>query len=134
MSQRLALGFLAGAAPALLLAMLLNGRAGAVIFAVLAAAFPVALMALGASRRGRLGRLAWPLLAVLGLLEGCVVGMLALAGRVAEGPWLFGLPLAAVLELGGLFLLPLPIVVLAYALTFRAEPEPPELPRPTRES
>ena len=121
MPRRLALGFLTAAAPALLVTLLVPGRASGVAFALVAAAFPVALMALGASRDGSLGRLTAPFLVVLALLEGCVLGMLALAGRVAEGPWLFGLPLAAVLQLGGLFLLPLPVVVLTYALAFDRE-------------
>jgi hypothetical protein len=122
MPHRVALVFLAAAGPAMLACLLVPGRASGAAFAVLAAAFPVALVALGAARGGRLGRLGPLLLGVLVLLEGCVVGLLVLAGRAVEAPSIGGLPLALVLQLGGLFLAPLPLVALAYALTFEREP------------
>lgn len=102
----------------MLLCFWLGGRVGEVVFAVLAAGFPVALAIIGASRRGRLGPLGVPLLLLLFILEGCVVGMLALGGRLDELPWVGGLPLAAAVQLYGMWLLPLPLVALAYALTF----------------
>ena len=75
-------------------------------------------MALGALREGGLYSLRWvlPLLAVV--LGGCLLSMLALSGRVEEGPRLFGLPLAAAVLLLGLFGLPTLLVVLAYGLGF----------------
>jgi hypothetical protein len=42
----------------------------------------------------------------------------ALRGQVEEGPWLLGLPIAAAIQLYGIGLLPLPLVCLAYALSF----------------
>ena len=96
----------------------LGGRASEVVFATLAVAFPVALAAVGASRRGRLGPLAVPLVALLVILEASVLAMLALRGRLEELPWLWGLPLPAAIELYGMWLLPLALVALAYALTF----------------
>jgi hypothetical protein len=72
-----------------------------------------------ASRNG-LGRgTAWTLLALLAILSGSVVAIFILSGD--RGPALAGLPAAAVAEIAGLWLLPLPLVTLAYALTFRRE-------------
>ncbi len=120
MSKRAALAFLAAAAPLVLLAMLFGTAAGEALFAVLAAAFPVGLIVLGAQRRGRLGRLLWPLIALLSILEACVVVMLALRGRILDAPWLGGLPLATAVQVYGLFLLPLLLVSFAYAWTFES--------------
>ncbi|RMH22310.1 MAG: hypothetical protein D6696_03740 [Acidobacteria bacterium] len=118
MAVRSALVFLALAPPLMLLSFVVPGAWGEVLFTLLAAAFPVALIALGAARRGRLGPLALPLALLLVILVAALAGMLALRGRVADGPWFGGLPLAAALELYGIFLLPLLLVGLAYALTF----------------
>lgn len=102
----------------ILAAMLLGGRAGQVFFGALVVLFPLPLMALGALRRGRLGRLV-PVLVLLGaLLEGGFFGMLILAGRVSEAPWVAGFPAAAALLLTSVWLVPLVIVSLAYGLTF----------------
>jgi hypothetical protein len=116
--KRIALLFLGIASPAMLICFWLGGRVGEVVFAGLAVGFPVALAIVGASRRGRLGPLQIPLLLLLLVLEGSVLGMLALGGRLDELPWVGGLPLAAALQLYGMWLLPLPLVALAYALTF----------------
>jgi len=127
-----ALGFLAAGAPALLVASLLPGRGAAWVFTLVAGAFPVALMALGAVRRGpgpgepagRPGGPAWVLLALLVVLVGTSAGILVLAGGPA-GPapapasaGLAGLPFATVIQVVGLWLLPLPLAALGYALTF----------------
>ena len=93
-------------------------RAGDLLFAALAMAVPVALIALGAQRRGRLGPLLWPLVALLMILEGCVFAMLWLRGSVLTAPWIGGLPLAAAVQFYGLFLAPMALVSLAYAWTF----------------
>lgn len=73
-------------------------------------------MALGAAGRRRLGAAAWALAALLAILAGAVAGILALA-RGSSGT-LAGFPLAAVVQVVGLWLLPLPVATLAYALTF----------------
>lgn len=117
MARRLALGFLAAASPAVLLASFAGGRVAAWAFALLTAAFPVALMALGAARRGRLGRAAWALAALLVLAEGAAAGVLLLGGGRAEGT-LAGFPAATVVLIAGVWLLPLPLATLAYAWTF----------------
>ena len=72
----------------------------------------------GCRRNGRIGPLGIPLLALLVFLEACTIGMLVLRGHVTDGPWFGGLPLAAAIQLYGLFLTPLLLVALAYALTF----------------
>ena len=118
MARPAALIFLACSSPALLLAFAAGTPAGDVVFAVLGAAFPVALIALGAQRQGSLGPLLWPLAALLLFLEAAFVAMLALRGGVLTSPWLGGLPLASAVQLYGLFLLPLALVSLAYAWTF----------------
>ncbi len=127
MARRASLAFLALSSPAILLTFVAGTVAGEVVFALLAAAFPVALIALGAQRRdsshlspsgGTLGPLLWPLVALVVVLEGCVIAMLVLRGSVLTAPWFGGLPLAAAVQFYGLFLLPLGLVAFAYAWTF----------------
>jgi len=117
-TRRIALWFLALAPPLILLSFLIPGTVSEVLFATLAAGFPVALVGLAAGRRrggALLGR--W-LLGLLVILEGSSVAVLLLRGQVADGPWIAGLPVAAVIQLVGLWLAPLVLVGLVYALTF----------------
>lgn len=107
---------LATAAAVMMVTFVVPG--GGVVFTLLAGAFPVGLIVFGAARRGRLGPIAPTIWALLVIIEGTLVGMLVLRGAVVEGPWLFGLPLAAALQLFGLFLLPLLVVSFGYARTF----------------
>jgi hypothetical protein len=119
MAQRLALVFLGISAPAILLTFLVAVPAGEIVFCLLAAAFPIALIVLGASAGpGRLGPLTGGLAVLTVLLEGFVVAMLVLRGQVLEGPWVGGLPLATAVQVYGLFLTPMLLVSLLYALTF----------------
>ncbi len=145
MARRAALTFLALSSPAILLAFVAGTAVGEVAFALLAMAFPVALIALGAQRRGSyrsspsgasshsspsggtshssssggtIGPLLWPLVALVLVLETCVVAMLVLRGSVLTAPWFGGLPLAAAIQFYGLFLLPLALVSFAYAWSF----------------
>lgn len=116
MAQRAAPVVLALASALLLALFTLSGAVAEAAAAVVVAAFPVILIVLG--RRGRLRGL-WPLLVSLLLLfGGSLLAMLALAGRVAELPWVGGLPLTAAILVYGLWLLPLVIVVAAYAWSF----------------
>ena len=78
----------------------------------------MALIVVAVGRRGGVGPLGIPLLILLVFLEACAVGMLLLRGRVTDAPWFGGLPLAAAIQLYGLFLTPLLLVALTYALTF----------------
>jgi hypothetical protein len=119
--KRAALLFLGVSSPLLLASLLL----GAVLpFILLSVAFPVALMALGAAgatapARPGLDPTWVALLLLLVLLEGSFLGMLALLGRAGPSAWRFGLPLAAVLQWVGLWLLPLLLIPAAYAWGFR---------------
>lgn len=78
----------------------------------------VSVMALGAARRGHLGRLIWPLSLVFLILAGSFAAALALPAEEGAATLWLGLPPRAAVILYGLGFLPLVIVPLAYALTF----------------
>ncbi|MEM7583911.1 MAG: hypothetical protein AAF560_11060 [Acidobacteriota bacterium] len=118
MSLRLALAILAISSPLILLTFVVPVPAGEWLFAMLAMVYPVALIALGAQRRGRLGPLLWPLIAMAAILVACCAVMLAYRGRILEAPWFGGLPLTTAVQFYGLFLAPVMLVSLAYAWTF----------------
>ncbi len=117
-ARRGAILFLALASPAVLVLFFIAGFFGELVFTVLVAGYPVALIVIGVSGRGSLGPLRLPLVCLLLVLEGCAVTLLLLKGQGIDGPWIGGLPLAAAVQLYGLWLLPLPLVTLTYALTF----------------
>jgi hypothetical protein len=82
----------------------------------------VATMALGAARRGRLGALWIPLGLTLLILVGGFGAALLLPPEDPLHPTLWmGLPPRAALVLLGVGLLPLPILPVAYALTFESQ-------------
>lgn len=118
MARRLSLIFLAIASPVMLALFLMPWPWAEVVFTVLVMAYPVALIVVAVGRRGGVGPLGIPLLILLVFLEACAVGMLLLRGHVTDAPWFGGLPLAAAIQLYGLFLTPLLLVALTYALTF----------------
>lgn len=120
MIHRLALLTLTALSPLVLLMFLVPLPFGEGLFAIAASIFPVALMALGASRGGRVGPVAWPLTALLVLLLLVMAGLFALRGQVDGGTWWGGLPAAAAVQLYGLFVLPLFISSIGYARTFRS--------------
>jgi hypothetical protein len=76
---------------------------------------PFALMVLGAARRGRLGRLWLPLMAMALVFA---AGWWAILALPHGGPDVAGLPLATALMIFVLIPLPLVVTGLAYALTF----------------
>ncbi len=121
---RLVLAALAALSLLLLAGLLVPGRFPSGLFALATTAFPVVLMALGARRGGNLDRRVAVVLGLLFvLLEASALGILTLAGNGGEASsrisWsLFGLPAAALVQLAGLWLLPLPLVAFAYAWTF----------------
>ncbi len=119
-SGRLALAALALASLATLVGLISGSEAGAVLSLLIAPVFPLTLIVLGASRRGELGAIALPLLVVGILLEGGLVAMLILRGRVLEAPWVAGLPLAAMIQIYVMWVVPFLIVALVYALTFES--------------
>lgn len=79
------------------------------------ATFPVALIALGAARQGRLGALRLPLALLWLLLAGGLAAVLALPGG---GPDVAGLPFATALMIFVLVPVPLLGLGLLYALSF----------------
>jgi hypothetical protein len=118
MARRISLVFLAIASPVMLVLFFLPWGWAQAVFALLVMGYPVALIAIAVGRRDGLGPLGIPLLALLIFLEACAFGMLVLRGHVTDAPWIGGLPLAAAIQLFGLFLTPLLLVALAYALAF----------------
>lgn len=81
-------------------------------------AIMVASMALGAARRGSVGRLRLPFAGVFLILAGGFAAVMALPAETPDAPLYFGLPLRAAIVLLGVGLLPLLFLPLAYALTF----------------
>lgn len=118
MARKLSLAFLAIASPVMLVLFLMPWPFAEVLFALLVMGYPVALIVVAVARNGKLGHLGIPLTLLLVFLEACTIGMLVLRGHVTDGPWFGGLPLAAAIQLYGLFLTPLLLVALTYALTF----------------
>ncbi len=118
MTRTIALWFLAVASPLLLVLFAAPIPGAEELFAVLVMAYPVALIVLAVARGGRTGVLTLPLAVLLVFLIACAVTMLALRGQVLTAPWIGGLPLAAAIQLYGLWLAPLLLVALAYALAF----------------
>lgn len=116
-SRRLALSLVAAASLAALVALLLPGAAADWTFAFATALLPVALMALGAAGGRGVGPAGWALAALLAVLAASVADILAFAGDPGAGTAL-GFPLAALVQVVGLWLLPLPLATLAYALSF----------------
>lgn len=89
------------------------------VMAIGTAALLVAIMALGAVRHGRLGRLWLPFAFVFVVLAGgfCLILALPPVDPLDPALWL-GLPPRAAVVLYGIGLLPMLVVPIAYALTF----------------
>jgi hypothetical protein len=115
LARTFALVLLALAALASLAAFGLGSPAAPWLAAFGGATFPVALIALGAVRRGRLGGLWIPLGALWLLLAGGLTAVLALP---AGGPDIAGLPLATALMIFVLVPIPLLGLGLLYAVSF----------------
>lgn len=118
MARRLALLFLGLASPAVLVCSWFSGFVAELCFIVLVMAFPVALIIFATTRNGKLGPLKMPLAVLVIVLEVGGVAMLVLRGQVLEGPWFGAFPVAAAIQIYGLWLAPLLLVALAYGLTF----------------
>lgn len=101
--------FLPGGPPGWAAPLLAVGTAGAI----------VSVMAVGATRQGRIGRLAWLFVSVFVLVAGGLLLLLALPPADPGEPTLvLGLPLRAAVLVYGIGLAPALVVPLAYALTF----------------
>ena len=118
MARRIALLFLSVASPLILVLFLLQSPVAEILFALLVMAYPVALIIVAVGRGKRCGRLIMILLLLGVFLEACAVGMLLLRNHVVDAPWIGGLPMAAAIQLYGLWLGPLLLVTLVYALSF----------------
>lgn len=117
LAHRLALALLTVGSLLILACLLVDHPAAPAVFVVSVLLFAPALVALGAARGGRIGRLALPLLLFALWLVGCGVAMLLLPGGAGAG-W-FGLPWPTVVMLFGLGFAPLIVVSLVYAWDFR---------------
>lgn len=113
--QRFALVLLGLAAPATLFAFCVESAAGPWIAALAGTVFPVALMALGASR---VRRLRAPLLLLWLVLTAALLTVMALPDG---GPDVLGLPAATAVLIFVLVPVPLAIVGIAYAAAFDIE-------------
>lgn len=112
-----AAGTVVGAAAGILLGFLLGER-GAWIVALSSGALVAGLVGLAVAGERRRRR-ATVVAVVLGLLvAGSLGALVALAGRVGEAPWPGGVPAALWVLFGGLWLLPLVLTGLGYALAF----------------
>ena len=111
---------LTGASVGLLAACAFGGVAAEAVFGVLVMAFAPLLMLLGVGGAGdRGGPDVAPILLLLLSLEISLAGLWMLRGEVESAPWWLGLPAATAIQLCGLLLLPLAIVTLGFAATFR---------------
>jgi hypothetical protein len=123
-SGRAALAVLAVASPLTLAALLLPGAVSDLLLAALTGVLPAALMALGAgSSSGPVSgpmseRWRWLFPGLGALLAAAAVSVLALSRAAGEAGAATGLPPATVVQIVGLWLLPLPLATLGYALTF----------------
>ncbi len=94
---------------------------GVWLMALVMPATLIAMMVLGAVRRGRgLGALGWPFAFVLLLVAGGFCLALGLPPDTANGPLWGGLPPRAAVILYGVGVVPLFLLPLAYALVFDA--------------
>lgn len=101
-------------------AALLVGRGPAeTVFAAVCAVFPPALIALGATRRGRCDRaVVVTCLALFAVLAVALLLLFHYRGAGDDVPTLGAVPVPVAVLLGGVWLLPLAFIGLVYALTF----------------
>jgi len=113
-----------------ILGLLLPGRWGETLFALIAIALPALMLLLGEPRRGRARRLVAAVLVSSVLLVGGFLALLRLAGADPVGVWVLGLPLALAIQIVIMTLGPLLVIGVLYALDFeRFRPRPRDLER-----
>lgn len=115
LAHRAAIVLLALSALAALAAFCFGSAPGPWLAAFAGATFPVALIALGAARAGRLAGIGWALGLVWLLLAG---GLFAILALPQGGPDIGGLPLGTALMLFVLVPVPLLLLGFLYAATF----------------
>jgi hypothetical protein len=119
MAQRFALATLTICSLVTLACLFIDHPLSAPLFGAAGLLFIPSLIALGAARRGRLGRLTIPLL-LFGLYLLLTFGaMFLLSPEPDMERWWFGMPPATVLMLAGLWLAPLLAVSFGYAWHFK---------------
>jgi hypothetical protein len=106
----------------LLGACLVPGTTAEWIYLLLVPLFPVLLVLLASERRGSSSRRLDGLLLVLAVLLTVSTLAIRLLDSRPDPPWIWGLPLSALVMLGGLVLLPLLLVGLGFAGTFDPPP------------
>jgi hypothetical protein len=122
MAQRVALATLTICSFVALACLFIDHWLSAPLFGAAAVLFIPSLIALGAARRGRLGRLTIPLLLFGLYLLLTFAAMLLLSPEPDMERWWFGMPPATVLMLVGLWLAPLFAVSFGYAWHFKQSP------------
>jgi phosphoglycerol transferase MdoB-like AlkP superfamily enzyme len=120
LADRTALLLLSLCAPAALVAFCVDAPVLRWVAALAVTTFPVALIALGAARGGRLQGLRWPLVILWIVLAGSFLALLALPHG---GPDVLGIPLALALMLFVLVPVPFVLVCWAYAARFEMRDE-----------
>jgi hypothetical protein len=109
--------------PLIVLTCVAGGEASQLVFVVVTPLIPVALIALGASRRGGTRRVGWVLLGLALTLEAGSLGILFLARSGGEVPFLAGLPVATLVMLLFLGVVPLLLIPVCHAALFGASNE-----------
>lgn len=116
MARRAALALLTLASLVMVAALMAPHPAAGLVFASASLLCPPTLVALGASRHGRLGSLGVPLLLFALFLQLLLGALIVLSGRPVGCRLWAGLPPAGAVLVYGLGLLPLAIVSLGFAL------------------
>lgn len=107
----------------IVMACVLGGEAGQWAFAVATPLVPVALIALGGSRRGGGRRFGGVLLVLTLALEAGSIGIMVLSRSGSDGSSSAGLPPATLVMLVALGVVPLLLIPVSYAALFRATDE-----------
>lgn len=109
--------------PLIVLSCIVGGEASRLVFVVVTPLIPVALIALGASRRGGSRWIGWVLVALTLTLEAGSLGILFLARSGAEALAVGGLPASTLVMLLVLGVVPLLLIPVCYAALFGASNE-----------
>jgi hypothetical protein len=109
--------------PLIVLACFVGGEASRLVFVVVTPLIPVALIALGASRRGGSRWIGWVLVALALTLEAGSLGILFLGRSGAEALSVGGLPASTLVMLLVLGVVPLLLIPVCYAALFGASNE-----------
>lgn len=118
MVRRVALLVLGAGSLLSLACFAIDASLAGLVFALVAGAFPSALIALGAARGGRPGSLGWICLGLAVLLDGGLAGLWALDRAGAATTPIAGLPAALLVLLIGLWAAPMAFTLWAYTAHF----------------